>query len=78
MSTAADQSPGSSTVPLRIHAPSDGSLTTIVMPPGAGDDTADADLSYCLAAMPSRKDSDMLVEECKRCLVFCTYPQSLT
>lgn len=72
MSTAADQSPGSNFIPLNSHAPLDGVLTTIVLPPGAGDDTADNDLSFLLAAMPSRKDSDMLVAECE-----FTYRQSL-
>jgi hypothetical protein len=77
MSTAADQSPGSSShpLPLNSHAPLDGVLTTIVLPPGVGEDMVDNDMSLLLAAMPSRRDSDMLVEECEcnHSVVLCVY-----
>lgn len=66
MTSAADQSPSSSTLPLASQAPLDGSLTTIILPSNGNDDDAnDSDMSALLAAMPSRRDSDILVEECK-------------
>ncbi|KAK9893390.1 hypothetical protein P389DRAFT_175407 [Cystobasidium minutum MCA 4210] len=63
MSTAADQSPSSSALTLPTQAPVDGSLTTIILPSNGEEDVNENDMSALLAAMPSRRDSDILVEE---------------